>query len=126
MSDANNLDTIPCNECQAGQMHRKFLAYFTWLGNDLVTVPDFPSWVCDVCGRREYDVHALNRLTLLLAENAGKTHAPNFWGREFYTGLCGTVANRIRPSPSALTRVTRPLPEGEEADSFSLPGRRPG
>ena len=72
MSDANNLDTIPCNECQAGQMHRKFLAYFTWLGNDLVTVPDFPSWVCDVCGRREYDVHALNRLTLLLAENAGK------------------------------------------------------
>jgi YgiT-type zinc finger domain len=63
---------IPCNECQAGQMHRQFVTYFTWLGDELITVPDFPSWVCDVCGRREYDLHALNQLSLLLSPNAGK------------------------------------------------------
>jgi YgiT-type zinc finger domain-containing protein len=67
--------TVQCNECQAGQMHRHFLTYFTWLGDELITVPDFPAWVCDVCGRREYDLHALNQLNLLLTPNAGKgTH----------------------------------------------------
>lgn len=65
--------TIPCTECQAGQMHRRFLAYFTWLGDELITVPDFPAWVCDVCGRREYDLHALNQLNLLLNPSAGKS-----------------------------------------------------
>jgi YgiT-type zinc finger domain-containing protein len=63
---------FPCNECQAGQMHRTFLTYFTWLDNELITVPDFPAWVCDVCGKREYDIHALNQLSLLLSPNAGK------------------------------------------------------
>jgi YgiT-type zinc finger domain-containing protein len=65
--------TIPCNECQAGQMHRRFLTYFTWIGEELITVPDFPAWVCDVCGWREYDLHALNQLNLMLNPNAGKT-----------------------------------------------------
>ncbi len=65
--------TIPCNECQAGQMHRRFLTYFTWLGDELITVPYFPAWVCDVCGRREYDMQALSQLTLLLNPNAGRS-----------------------------------------------------
>lgn len=64
--------TIPCNDCQAGQMHRNYVTYFTWLGDELITVPDFPAWVCDVCGRREYDPYALNQLHLLLNPNAGK------------------------------------------------------
>jgi YgiT-type zinc finger domain-containing protein len=68
--------TIPCNECQAGHMRRVFVTYFTWLGEELITVPDFPAWRCDVCGRREYDVHSLNQLSLLLNPNAGTpTHA---------------------------------------------------
>jgi YgiT-type zinc finger domain-containing protein len=65
-------ESFPCTECQAGHVNRELVTYFTWLGDELVTVPDFPSWVCDVCGRREYDVHALNQLTLLLNPNAGK------------------------------------------------------
>ena len=72
MSDQTSDIIIPCNECQAGQMHRRFLTYFTWLGDDLVTVPDFPAWVCDVCGRREYDLHAVSQLNLLLNPNAGR------------------------------------------------------
>ncbi len=68
--------TLPCTECQAGQMRRVFVTYFTWLGDELITVPDFPAWRCDVCGRREYDLQALNQLSLLLNPNAGTpTHA---------------------------------------------------
>jgi YgiT-type zinc finger domain-containing protein len=67
--------SIPCTECQAGQMNRHYVTYFTWLGEELITVPDFPAWVCDVCGRREYDPYALNQLNMLLNPNAGKpTH----------------------------------------------------
>ncbi len=66
----------PCNECPAGMMHPRMLAYFTWLGNELITVPDFPAWVCDVCGKREYDDQAVSWLNMLLNPNAGKpTHS---------------------------------------------------
>ncbi|KAF0111170.1 MAG: hypothetical protein FD147_1108 [Chloroflexi bacterium] len=64
---------FPCSECQAGHMHRDYVAYFTYLGDELISVPDFPAWVCDICGRCEYDENALTRLTLLLSPNAGKT-----------------------------------------------------
>jgi YgiT-type zinc finger domain-containing protein len=73
-----NLQSIPsliqpCTECQAGQMHRTTLTYFTWLADELITVPNFPAWICDVCGKREYDAHAINELNLLLNPNAGKS-----------------------------------------------------
>jgi len=32
----------------------------------MITVPDFPAWICDMCGKREYDMQALNDLALLL------------------------------------------------------------
>ncbi len=72
MNDKHADQTIPCNECQAGHLRRRYLTYFTWLGDELITVPDFPAWVCDVCGRREYDGHAINQLSLLLNPNAGR------------------------------------------------------
>jgi YgiT-type zinc finger domain-containing protein len=72
-NDFTNIDPVfPCRECQAGHMHRDYIAYFTWLGDELISVPDFPAWVCDICGRTEYDENALTRLTLLLSPNAGK------------------------------------------------------
>ena len=63
---------VPCSECQSGQMHRRYLTFFTYLDDELVTVPNFPAWVCDMCGRREYDSRALNQLVLILSPNAGK------------------------------------------------------
>lgn len=72
MSDSEPIETIPCSECQAGKMRRQYITYLTWLGDELVTVPDFPAWVCDICGKREYDGSALNRLALILSPNAGK------------------------------------------------------
>ena len=53
------------------------ITYFTWLVDELITVPNFPAWVCDVCGRREYDQHAINEISLLLAPHAGKANLKN-------------------------------------------------
>ena len=65
-------DTMPCTECQAGQMHREYVTYFTWLEQELITVPNFPAWVCDMCGLREYDTRAVNWLNTLLNPATGK------------------------------------------------------
>jgi YgiT-type zinc finger domain-containing protein len=63
---------FPCTECAAGVMHLQHITYFTWLGEELITVPNFPAWVCDMCGRREYDERAISWLTMLLNPNAGR------------------------------------------------------
>ena len=65
-------EQIPCSECSVGQMHPTKVAYFTWMGEELISVPDFPAWVCDICGRREYDTQALNQLSVLLSPTAGR------------------------------------------------------
>lgn len=71
--DKYELTVFQCNECQAGMMRLNYITYFTWLDEELVTVPGFPAWICDVCGKREYDDRAVNWLTTLLSPNAGQT-----------------------------------------------------
>lgn len=64
---------VPCPECQSGVLHLQYLTYFTWLNEELVTVPNFPAWVCDLCGRREYDSRAVTWLNTLLNPETGRT-----------------------------------------------------
>lgn len=72
MTEVNLPQPFPCTECQAGMMRLEFMTYFTWLDDELVSVPNFPAWVCDVCGRREYDTRAISWLNMLLSPTAGK------------------------------------------------------
>ena len=72
MNDNIIPEPFQCNECQAGMMRLRFITYFTWLDEELITVPNFPAWICDVCGRREYDEKSISWLTMLLNPNAGK------------------------------------------------------
>lgn len=68
-------ESYQCTECQAGVMHLRHITYFTWLNEELVTVPNFPAWVCDVCGRREYDTRAITWLVTILNPETGKATA---------------------------------------------------
>ena len=68
--------THVCPECHTGVLHLEYLTYFTWLNDELITVPNFPSWVCDVCGKREYDTHAVSWLNMLLSPTTGRKHKP--------------------------------------------------
>ena len=77
IADKYELPIFPCNECQAGMMRLRYITYFTWLDEELVTVPGFPAWICDVCGKREYDDRAVNWLTMLLSPNAGQSTLPS-------------------------------------------------
>jgi len=61
-----------CPECLAGVMRMEAVTYFTWLDEELVTVPNFPAWVCDMCGRREFDPRAITWLNTLLNPATGR------------------------------------------------------
>jgi YgiT-type zinc finger domain-containing protein len=61
-----------CMECQTGAMRLEYITYFTWLNQELITVPSFPAWVCDVCGKREYDPRAIKWLNMLLNPETGR------------------------------------------------------
>jgi YgiT-type zinc finger domain-containing protein len=58
-----------CPDCQLGELRPGRVSYFAWADRRFVTVPDFPAWVCDVCGWREYDRAALSELQTLLNLN---------------------------------------------------------
>ncbi|HET7011610.1 MAG TPA: YgiT-type zinc finger protein [Anaerolineales bacterium] len=58
--------TYPCPECQVGALRPAHVSYFSSVSGRPVAVPDFPAWVCDVCGRREYDQAALAELRAML------------------------------------------------------------
>jgi len=58
-----------CPECQVGFLRPRHSSYFTEHDGQVVSVPDFPAWVCDVCGRREYDHTALAELQAMLQTN---------------------------------------------------------
>jgi YgiT-type zinc finger domain-containing protein len=72
-----NLETQPCHKCQGGRKNLQTITLMTWLGDDLITVPDFPAWICDLCGHRLYDSHALAQLSLLLNPDAGTPVQPS-------------------------------------------------
>jgi YgiT-type zinc finger domain-containing protein len=63
-----------CSRCSAGVMHLRHITYFTWLNEELITVPNFPAWVCDICGRRKLDPRAVAWLNMLL-NPSGKREA---------------------------------------------------
>ncbi len=51
-------------------MVQKQVTHAIWVDDALIMVPDFPAWVCDVCGRLEFDSQAINRLDLVLNSSA--------------------------------------------------------
>lgn len=76
--DADKESVYQCSECSAGLMHLNHITYFTWLNDELITVPNFPAWICDVCGRREFDPRAVTWLNTLLNPAAGRSYPRRF------------------------------------------------
>jgi YgiT-type zinc finger domain-containing protein len=52
-----------------GTLQSRPVSYFTVQDGQLISVPDFPAWVCDVCGTTEYDSTALAELHAMLEAN---------------------------------------------------------
>ncbi len=72
----NSLFETPCPECRAGLRRLKYLTFYLWERGELITVPNFPAWVCDLCGLREYDTRAQAWLNTLLHTPYRRSGAP--------------------------------------------------
>ena len=70
--EISSLNNSSCYECLMGRLHLRYLTYFTWLNQELVTVPNFPAWVCDICGMTEFDPRAITILNTLLQPGTGR------------------------------------------------------
>lgn len=64
----------PCSRCHAGLMSLKYQTYFTWIKGVMLTVPDFPVWVCSMCGYEEYDARAAAWLKHVLERHDRQTY----------------------------------------------------
>lgn len=73
---AANEKRYPCPTCHAGHISIQRIAYYTWVSGELITVPDFPAWICDMCGTREYDQRALSWLNIILNPDTGRKPRP--------------------------------------------------
>ncbi len=74
--DSSNEQRYACPECHGGNVSIQHVVYYTWVSGELITVPDFPAWVCDMCGMREYDQRALAWLNIILSPDTGGKHRP--------------------------------------------------
>jgi hypothetical protein len=45
MTEPLSPTTQPCNGCQAGQMHLQYLTYYTWMADELTSLPGSAMYV---------------------------------------------------------------------------------
>jgi YgiT-type zinc finger domain-containing protein len=55
-----------CPECEVGTLRQKRAFLFLVQDKQPICIPDFTAWVCDICGRREFDSAALIELRAML------------------------------------------------------------
>jgi len=83
-----------CPHCQTGTLRLRRVVFAKWYGGQFVTMPNFPGWVCDVCGERENDAVALEQINTLLGAELDLRQAAGRPKRRSLTNL----APRQRPS----------------------------
>jgi len=75
-SESGALELYPCPDCHLGSLHAGTAFYCASVGGQFITIPDFPAWICDVCGMREYDEAALLDLRTILQFERGDRKRP--------------------------------------------------
>lgn len=57
-----------CNECRIGHYRSTRATYNDELEGQMITVPDAPAFVCDVCGHMFFEPHFVQRIDVVLSE----------------------------------------------------------
>ena len=89
-----------CPRCQIGLMRATQLPYTVIENGKLVSVPDMPARVCDVCGNRDFDREAVKRLYLMLGAARRRRREPGTADRAAApTGAPERAARRTTRTP---------------------------
>jgi YgiT-type zinc finger domain-containing protein len=63
-------------------MDRGRVSYLNWINGRLIVIPDFPAWICDICGSYEYETSALIELQAMLRLNETQRRASKTSSRD--------------------------------------------
>jgi len=88
-----------CPHCQVGTLQPKWVTFAQWFEGQFITIPNFPGWVCDVCGICDYDELALEQLELILGPEADLRREASRRARQ----------NAQNPKPEARPGPRRPV-----------------
>ena len=97
---ADEIETQPelpqfvCPHCQMGTLQPEAVVFAHWFEGQFITIPDFPAWVCDFCGEREYDSAALDQLELILGPEADLRREASLRAR------AGAAKRGVNPRPA--------------------------
>lgn len=80
-------DHFICPTCHMGHLDLRLTTYVQQYGETLISVPNTPAWVCDVCHDRQFDTASIQRIELLV-------------------GQAGPPPNRYRPGQER--KISRP------------------
>lgn len=64
------MSSAVCRECRVGRYQEAKSPYVYWEGAQLITFPDAPAFVCDVCRHTYYESHFLNSMEYVLEKLA--------------------------------------------------------
>ncbi len=64
----SDFDAFPCPACQIGYCQPGKGTYLRLVNGTLVSAPDMPLWICDVCDYQEFDRDAVLRVEALLGQ----------------------------------------------------------
>lgn len=81
-------DHFVCPVCHMGHMDLRLTTYVRQYGGTLISVPNTPAWVCDVCHERQFDPESIQRVEALI-------------------GQAGPPPNRYRPNQSRKSNRRR-------------------
>lgn len=103
MNDEPEFDApkYACPRCQIGTLQPKPVVFAHWFEGQFITIPNFPAWVCDFCGRCEYDALALERLEMILGPEADLRREASRRARR------GRPKPRSAPRPAGRRRFKR-------------------
>jgi YgiT-type zinc finger domain-containing protein len=89
-----------CPNCHMGHMDLRLTTYVQQYGNTLISVPNTPAWICDVCHARQFDDASIQRIEALI-------------------GQAGPPPNRYEPEKAHKIRRSTEQPTGDPAKAGS-------
>ncbi len=57
-----------CPNCHLGHMDLKLATYVQQYGETLISVPNTPVWICDVCHTRQFDEFSIQRIEAMIGQ----------------------------------------------------------
>jgi YgiT-type zinc finger domain-containing protein len=100
-------DVFVCQTCHIGHVNLRLTTYIQQYGETLISVPNTPAWICDVCHEQQFDASSIQRIELLV-------------------GQAGPPPNRYRPKDKESSQAKQRADSKNNSRKMSPPSEVQG